>query len=114
MTTAGNATAFNRETYDRLWPSLSDFIRYNPGARHRRRMVFDALDRVQFDSLLDVGCGNGELLRFIDARWPGRRLCGVDLSPVVVEQNARSLPHMQFVACNMVREPLPDGFDVAV
>lgn len=115
---AGSATDYNRETYDRIWGQLSDFIRYNPGARHRRRHVFELLERCRFgsarDSLLDVGCGNAELLRLVDARWPGKRLTGVDLSPAVVEENRRSLPHMEFQARNAEEDALPGGFDVVV
>lgn len=108
------ATDYNRETYDRIWAQLSDFIRYNPGARHRRRHVFALLERCTFESLLDVGCGNGELLRLIDARWPDKRLAGVDLSAAVVAQNAQALPAMQFYAKDIEREELPTGFDVVV
>jgi trans-aconitate methyltransferase len=111
---AGTATDYNRETYDRIWGQLSDFIRYNPGARHRRRHIFALLDRCRFDSLLDVGCGNAELLRLVDGRWPGKRLAGVDLSAAVVEQNRRALPHMAFSSANAEAEALPGGFDAVV
>ena len=112
MTTT--ASDYNRETYDRIWSQMSDFIRYNPGARHRRRHVFQLLERCRFASLLDVGCGNGELLRLVDERWPGRRLAGADLSSNVVEQNQRALPRMSFVVANVEKDPLPPGFDVVV
>ncbi len=108
------ATDYNRDVYDRIWRQMSDFIRYNPGARHRRRHVFDLVERCRFDSLLDVGCGNGELLRLIEDRWPGRRLAGADLSSSVVEQNRRALPRMQFFTKDIEREALPEGFDLVV
>src|SRR5688500_5547075 len=109
-----SATDYNRATYDRIWAQMSDFIRYNPGARHRRRHVFTLLERCRFESLLDVGCGNGELLRLVDARWPGRRLAGVDLSAAVVEANQRALPRMKFFAKNIEQEALPGGFEAVV
>lgn len=109
-----SATDYNRETYDRLWGQLSDFIRYNPGARHRRRHVFALLQGHSFQSLLDVGCGNGELLRLVDAQWPGRRLAGVDLSSAVVAQNSAALPAMSFSVANAETDPLPTGFDVVL
>lgn len=101
-----DAAAYNRATYDRIWGQMSDYIRYNPGARHRRRHIFALLEGLPFDSLLDVGCGNGELLRLIDARFPGRRLSGIDLSAAVVAQNQQSLPHMQFATCNIENEAI--------
>lgn len=113
-TTTTAAGTYNKDTYDRIWPQMSDFIRYNPGARHRRRLVFEFLDDVTFDTLLDVGCGNAELLRLIDARYPGRSLTGVDLSDVVVADNSRQFRHMKFAACDVERQALPAGFDAVV
>lgn len=120
-TAAASTTAasdVNRAVYDEIWPQMSDYIRFNPGARHRRRHVLRFLDGLRFDSLLDVGCGNAELLRIIDARYPGTRLCGVDLSPVVVDQNRRACAHIDFAVGNVEHEPLPKNggrpFDVVV
>jgi predicted TPR repeat methyltransferase len=39
-----------------------------------------------FDSLLDIGCGNGEFLASIAGAFPESRLVGVDLSPAMVER----------------------------
>jgi SAM-dependent methyltransferase len=108
------ATSYNRDTYDRIWPQMSDYIRFNPGARHRRRHIFAFLDRLSFRSLLDVGCGNGELLRLIEARYPGVALSGVDLSPVAIAANARRAPRMRFAVANVEVEPLPGPVDVIV
>jgi SAM-dependent methyltransferase len=104
----------NRRTYDALWPTFSDFIRYNPGARHRRRHVFALLDRLRFSSLLDVGCGNGELLSLIARRHPHVALAGVDLSPVVVEANQRAFPTMRFAVGNIETDDPGGVHDVVV
>ncbi len=106
-TATRTATQSNRAVYDAIWPQLSDFIRWNPGARHRRRHVLTFLDGLRFESLLDVGCGNAELLRVIDARYPGRRLLGVDLSQTAVDQNRRLFGHMQFAVSNVEADELP-------
>ena len=102
-----SATTTNRATYNALWPQLSDFIRLNPGARHRRRHVFAWLDALRFESLLDVGCGNAELLRLIDVRYPGRTLSGVDLSETVVAHNQAAVPRMRFAVANIEAHDLP-------
>ncbi len=109
-----DATGYNRDTYDRIWPQMSDYIRYNPGARHRRRHIFQFLDRVRFRSLLDVGCGNGELLSLIAERYAARQLAGVDLSEVVVAQNAERWPQMKFSVANVETDTLPGPVDVVV
>jgi SAM-dependent methyltransferase len=108
------ATDYNRRTYDRIWPQMSDYIRFNPGARHRRRHIFHYLDSLRFRSLLDVGCGNAELLRLIDARYPGRSLTGVDLSAVAVADNSATYPHLHFAVANIEAEVPPGRHDVVV
>lgn len=111
-----SASDYNRATYDRIWSQMSDFIRYNPGARHRRRHTFELLERCRFESLLDVGCGNAELLRLIDERWPNKKLAGADLSSTVVDANRQALPHMEFFTANIEHDTLPADrtFDVVV
>lgn len=106
-TASQTATEHNRAVYDAIWPQMSDYIRFNPGARHRRRQVLRFLDGLRFESLLDVGCGNAELLRILDARYPGRRMMGIDLSQTVVDQNTRTFPHMGFAVANVEVEELP-------
>jgi SAM-dependent methyltransferase len=109
-----DATSYNRATYDRIWPQMSDYIRYNPGARHRRRHIFQFLDGLRFRSLLDVGCGNAEFLRLVDARYPGRELMGVDLSAVAVDTNSATFPHIRFAVSNVEHDALPGPVDVVV
>jgi trans-aconitate methyltransferase len=109
-----DASSRNKETYDRLWAGDGDFTRFHPGARHRRRHVLDLLAAEPFDSLLDVGCGNGLLLSQIDARFPGKRLAGSDLSGVALERNRARFPHMAFSLTDLATGELPGGFDVVL
>lgn len=109
-----DASAYNRETYDRIWGGLSDFIRYNPGARHRRRFTLRLLDSIRFASLLDVGCGNAELLSLLKERYPNVRCSGVDLSEAVVAQNAERFPAMSFAVCDIQQGALDERFEAIV
>jgi SAM-dependent methyltransferase len=111
---SNDANTYNRQTYDRIWPQMSDYIRYNPGARHRRRHIFEFLERVRFRSLLDVGCGNAELLSLIAQRFPGRQLSGVDLSQVAVDANQARFAQMRFSVANVETEALPGPVDAIV
>ncbi len=106
MTTS--AAARNRETYNRIWRELTPFIRYNPGARHRRRLLFELVAPLPKRSVIDVGCGNGELLRLLRARWPEiETATGADLSEQVIEQNRRALPGIDFRVLDIERAALP-------
>lgn len=112
---AVSATAKNRALYESFWDDVPDFVRYNPGARHRRRLVLDALSKVHFASLLDVGCGSGELLSTIARRHPAvATLAGVDLAPSQVAKNKARFPTMDFHALNVQVAALDQTFDCVV
>src|SRR5690348_6506358 len=58
-------------------------------------------------TLLDVGCGPGEL-----HRRSGLTGVGLDLDPDVIEQARRRAPHAEFLVADTLVEPLQTGFDV--
>jgi SAM-dependent methyltransferase len=110
-----SAVEQNMAFYRVFWEEAPDFIRYNPGARHRRRMILDLLRAEPFDSLLDVGCGSGELLALVGRTWPGvKTLAGADLSAEQVERNRQRMPKVDFVALELQGASLPRTFDVVV
>jgi 2-polyprenyl-3-methyl-5-hydroxy-6-metoxy-1,4-benzoquinol methylase len=118
-TIEASAAERNLSFYQGFWEETPDFVRYNPGARHRRRMILQLLGAEPFESLLDVGCGNGELLALVgqSAEQGARRvptLAGADLSPDQVERNRRRMPGAEFFALDVQVAPLPRTFDVVV
>lgn len=107
--------ALSAAAYDRGWTKWSDFIRFNPGARHRRRLICRLLaEAPPFSRVLDVGCGEGALLREVAAAFPQASLTGVDLSPQVVEQNRARLPGARFEALDLAQGPLDERFDLVL
>lgn len=108
------SAALTAADYDALWRALGDFIRLNPGARHRRRLTLRMLRGVEFDSVLDVGCGSGELLLHLHRARGGRgRWAGADLARETLETNRCAMPWAEFVEFDLVAGPLPDAFDSA-
>ena len=64
-------------------------------------------------SVLDVGCGSGELLAAL--RAPGRRLCGVEMSPEAVASLAERGIEGRSVDLEVDRLPFDDGeFEVVL
>ncbi|MGE5755624.1 MAG: class I SAM-dependent methyltransferase [Planctomycetaceae bacterium] len=106
-----NARALSAAEYDLGWRDWSDFIRYNPGARHRRRQILALLRGILFNHLLDVGCGNGEMLGELRRHFPRASFTGVDLSPEVVERNRRRLPGIDFGVLDIAASALDRQFD---
>lgn len=103
---------------------LRDLARFN-GAMMGHRPVLQWLDRASRTApidrphtLLDIGCGYGDLLRAVRrwARKRGRsmRLIGIDLSPQVIEV-ARSVTDpaddIEYIACDIFDYKPPDGVD---
>ena len=77
------------------------------------RFVLARLESVEFDSLLDVGCGEGRFLREVSKRFPGKRLLGVDFSARAVEYARLLNPGLSFLRADISDGPAtPERFDV--
>jgi ubiquinone/menaquinone biosynthesis C-methylase UbiE len=78
---------------------------------------FDRIHRVALDSIpagikpesiLDIGCGTGRLLRKAATRWPTARLIGVDPAEGMVKEARRLTPGALFHFSPAESLPLPD------
>lgn len=100
--------------YDTEWADQwQDMKAYSPVARHTRRLILRALDRIPHDSLIDIGCGIGSLLQgLVDLDRPVR-YAGVDFSEKAVRIAARRL-NAQFTRLDVEREWLDETFDIGV
>jgi ubiquinone/menaquinone biosynthesis C-methylase UbiE len=83
-----------------------------PAARALRREGLRVCPPRDNLSILDVGCGTGTQLALY--RRPGCRLCGIDLSPAMVERARRKLGDTAEVRCgDATQMDFPDGaFDL--
>jgi len=77
----------------------------------------DALARIPFQSVLDVGCGNGMLTCLMGKKYPQREFLGIDLDKGGVdfasrlsEQNA--LSRVRFRACNIEDQEVSGAYDL--
>lgn len=99
--------------YDAGWGRWTDMIRYSPAPWHRRRLVLAQAARLPFESVLDVGCGSGDMLRAFAER-SSARLAGVDLSPAVIEAVRGRWPQTRFEVLDLEAAALPERFDLVV
>lgn len=56
----------------------------NFGHRSGNNWAFDQLPTRDYRSILDVGCGGGQVLSDLHSRYPSAQLAGVDYSPAAV------------------------------
>ena len=105
---------------------LGDLARANSWTLGRRPTLGWLRRVVKRDdfSLLDVGCGQGDMLRAIAREWPRARLTGIDLNPrsapvaaalgegiqyVTGDLYATELPATDFVISALVTHHMADG-----
>ena len=87
-----HAAAKPADFYDREWSDRwHDMKVYSPVARHTRRLIRAYLDRIEYRSILDIGCGSGELLKELSLS-PSVALAGVDFSATAVRQASETVP----------------------
>lgn len=107
----------NRDYYEQLQPGRRDYWRYMAAPRHRVATILNLVGQSRAESLIDLGCGNGQLLDEIGKRFPRVMLAGVDLSQNQVNENRLHNPDVEWLAADLQIpvEPLVHGrFDVVV
>jgi SAM-dependent methyltransferase len=77
------------------------------------RFILSRLEKIEFDSLLDVGCGEGRFLSEVFKRFPNKNLMGADCSVRALEYARLLNPHVKFT-CGDITDPslFAERFDV--
>jgi ubiquinone/menaquinone biosynthesis C-methylase UbiE len=91
-------------TYERSWMQR---VFFDPS--HRAVIGLAASVVQQPESVLDVGCGTGRLLRRANASWPDARLIGVDPANGMVETAKHLTPNATFFTGMAEALPLNDA-----
>ena len=88
----------NSEYYDHKVKKWDDMLRYSPAPRARRRLILKLIRRYAKggDSLHDIGCANGLLLKTIRNNVKNVTLSGSDISKETVELNKKNYPDIEF------------------
>jgi SAM-dependent methyltransferase len=84
------------------------------GAAHQRfRAMWKEID-FNGKSVLDVGCGFGEMAKFLHKRYEGVKYTGVDIVPEFVAQAKKDHPYYEFMELDYFSNPLKEKFDVVM
>jgi len=82
------------------------------GAAHQRfRQIWAEID-FNNKSILDVGCGFGEMGKFLTKRYKGVSYKGVDIVPEFISEAKKALPECQFEIRDYFENPLKEKFDI--
>lgn len=84
------------------------------GAAHQRfRAMWKEID-FSNKSVLDVGCGFGEMAKFLHKRYENVKYKGVDIVPEFIEQAKRDHPYYEFEVMDYFTKPLDERFDIVM
>ena len=75
-------------------------------------LVLSRLNSVNFESLLDIGCGDGRFLREVSRRYSNIDLKGVDYSRTAVQLAKAMNPAIEYLCADITAESLPKKYDV--
>jgi len=103
---------FSSEFYNEAWYRWDDMKIYGPTARHTRRFIFQLLNGLSFNSVLDAGCGTGILLQQIVGQYLHVQLTGSEYSPQGLEFARRRLPNATFHILDLSTKILERRFDL--
>jgi 2-polyprenyl-3-methyl-5-hydroxy-6-metoxy-1,4-benzoquinol methylase len=98
-------TEKNRAYYSDLAPGMDDYWRKMAAPRFRVATLLELIAAspaaAGAGQLIDLGCGNGQLLSEIAARFPQLALCGADIAEPQLVQNRQHLPSCGFFAMDV-------------
>ncbi len=93
-------------------PSLAEW--YDTFSLHRRDFDFYLPWLMAAGSVLDVGCGTGELLHLSRQAGHTGRLCGLDPAAAMLEQARRKQPDIEWVLGDLSSVDFHGEFDLVV
>lgn len=102
-TAPGAAGAPSADDWEAHWGDYASTAEDNPAQAYRRRRAFSLLEGAgPVSRLLDIGAGQGDLLRFAADRFLAADLAGLELSRTGVEACRQKVPGAHVVQRNLL------------
>jgi 2-polyprenyl-3-methyl-5-hydroxy-6-metoxy-1,4-benzoquinol methylase len=97
-------TAEEQAFYDDMWRKYAHLDAVSPAAIHRRRQVLRVAEEFapNAKTILDVGCGQGELLRDLAPHFPGAKIMGADISEQSIADSRKLNPTFELFTIDLV------------
>lgn len=76
-------------------------------------VVLDKLNDINFESLIDIGCGDGRFLREVRRLYKKTDLLGVDYSKRAIDIAKAMNPHIHYEKINILEDKLENKYDIA-
>lgn len=78
------------------------------------KLVKDQLEKVTFKSLVDIGCGDGRVLKELQRDYPDKELIGIDYSERAIQHAQILNPNLNFISANIIEKDLSLKVDIAI
>ena len=104
-------TADYNEGWEFKW---DDMKKYGPFSRHLRRIMKNMIRPLKFESVLDVGCGQGSLLQELQSEFPNIKPYGIDVSSAAIELARKRVPSGRFYVFDITDSSLDERCDLVV
>ena len=75
-------------------------------------LLFEHLDKIQFSSIVDIGCGDGKVTKEIARRYSEKRVCGIDYSEQAISLARLLVSQANFYSHDILRQSFQSKFDV--
>ncbi len=97
-----------KESLD-LYAKVEDILGVKEVAPKLYSYYFNILKEIEFDSLLDIGCGDGEFLSIIDSINICSYTLGIDKSPLMIQKSLKKGVNAKYIDLKDIKEK----FDLA-
>ena len=100
---------YAQEEWDRIWMQFHKGLAKNPGRLYRYQIINQVIRTAITSgnqSIVDIGCGTGELLSHLAMEFSPQNLLGLDISKVGVLKAKENYPNLNFALI----EVCDDGF----
>lgn len=108
-------------TYNRIQNQFNKIAKqYNDVALVSRHMAAQLLERLQHidiapNTILDLGCGSGELLVELQQQYPQAKLTGIDFSESMLAIAQQKNPNIEFILADITALNLPNyNYDLII
>jgi 2-polyprenyl-3-methyl-5-hydroxy-6-metoxy-1,4-benzoquinol methylase len=91
-----------------------DMKKSGPFSRHLRRIIKNIIRPLNFESVLDVGCGQGSFLQDLQAEFPNIKPFGIDISSASIELSRKRVPNGRFSVVDVTDSSLDERCDLVV
>lgn len=78
--------------------------------------IIDELKKMDFNDVLDCGCGTGPMIEIMQENYPDKKFTGLDFTPqMIAKAKEKNIPNAQFVVGDCENLPFEDNtYDVII